>query len=160
MGYKERSLEDYINYCKWVEGIDRVKIDNPEKDSKLIDKTEDILIQIAENSVKNLPIPELSSLAAAATALRLGYYLGINGLDADAPELTQEYIKEYVEPLITPDCNCLSCQAKLQILHEYGMEYEMTEERQQLATEIEKYKQINDELKDVFPTEGFNPSVN
>jgi len=152
--------EDSLQHTKWVNGILYLIECNPEEDAKLIQTNVSMMTVIAAITLENYLDVPAAMLYSMATTLRIGYYLGQNGIGADAPTMSPEYVKKVLEPIITPNCDCTSCQAKIDVLKEYGIEYEMTPERQEVADEIEEKKQVRKMVEDALPPDDFNPCVN
>ena len=152
--------EDSLLHSRWINGILYLRKCNPEEDIRLIQTSVSLLTIVAAIAAENYPDPVAGMISAMGTMLRVGYYLGQNGLDADAPTMTPEFIKNQLEPIITPNCDCAGCQAKLDLLKEYGIDYEMTPERQGLASAIEEEKQVNKMISDALPPDDFNPCIN
>jgi len=152
--------EDSLLHTRWVNGILYLIECDPEEDTKLIQTNVSLMTVIAAITLENyMDIPS-ALLYSMATTLRLGYYLGQNGIGADAPTMSPEFVKKVLEPIITPDCDCTSCQVKLEVLKEYGVEYEMTPERQEVADELTQQQQVKKMVEDALPPEDFNPKVN
>jgi len=152
--------EESLLHTKWVNGILYLTECNPEEDTKLIQTNGSLMTIIAAIALENyMDIPS-AMLYSMVTTLRLGYYLGQNGIGAGAPTMSPEYVKKVLEPIITPDCDCAACQAKIDVLKEYGVEYEMTPERQEIADELTQQLQVKKIVEDALPPEDFNPRVN
>ena len=140
--------DDALLHSRWVNGIHYLKECNPEADRKLIHTTIRLLTVIAAIAYDNHTDPVAAMISGMGTMLRLGYYLGKNGIGASAPVCSPEYLKEQVLPLITPNCDCDSCQAKIDLLKEVGVTYETPPERQGRS------------IVDSIPPDDFDVSVN
>lgn len=159
-------MTEYINdpfeasllHARWINGLFYVVTQDIDEDSRLAEATVNVLASVLDNAMTNSTLD--SMVSTVGLVLRLGYYLGKHGVDSSAPVPSTEFLKEYVEPLITPGCDCPHCAAKIALLKEHGVEYEMTPERAEqaetLRAEVEKQKK----LMGLMPPEEFNPSTN
>jgi glutaredoxin len=153
--YKEALL-----HARWVNGLNYLIEQDREGHNNLIMSMSNVLLAIANATIKNIPVSDMAVYVALVSGLNLGLYLGRYGVDAGYPKATPEYMQGVLEPLITPGCKCPACRAKLELLKEYGVEYEMTSERQELADEIAYQKELAKLIEDILPPDDFNPTIN
>ena len=152
--------EDSLLHTRWINGILYLRECNPEEDIALIQSNVRLLSTVAIIAIDNYADTTAAMVSAMGVMLRLGYYLGQKGIGADAPMMTPEFVRREIEPRITPNCDCGTCQAKIDLLKEYGIECEVTPERQELADTIEEEKQVRQTINDTLPPDDFNPCVN
>ena len=126
----EIPYEESLLHSRWINGILYWRECNKEEDHKLIQTTIKLLTTVAAIAVDNYTDPVAAMVSSMGTMLRLGYYLGKNGIDADAPVCSPEYLKKELVPLINPNCGCPACQAKIDFLKDQGITYEAPPERQ------------------------------
>lgn len=152
--------DDSLLHVRWLNGLDYISHKNLDEDSALSDGTSRLLAVIADTAMRQSLDMFMAIVAGMGFALRLGYYLGKNGVDADAPVPDQGFLRGAVEPLITPGCTCSPCRAKTDYLKEHGIDYEITPERQDLADALEQDMQVDKMIEDALPSEDFNPCEN